>query len=276
MTQMEKNKKVSSSLEDFNYAEFERSAIAKLMSGQDLIGTDGVLREIIQRIVHAALEGEIEHNMSQDRNSDNPTGNRRNGSTKKKLRTSIGEVEINPPRDRHGDFEPKLVKKWDRNLNSGIDAQIIELYARGNSVEDVRHYVEQMYGVELGAGQITAITDKVWEEVLDWKKRALLPFYVLVYLDAIYFRIRENGKVITKAVYTVYGIDANGERDILDIHIGGAEDEGAKEWGRLLERIKERGVEDVLFFAVDGLNGLVLSGTFLCLSSSDPLSIHST
>lgn len=243
--------------DEFDYQSFEKEAIAQLMSGQDLIGKDGVLKEIIQRIVHAALDGEMEAHLSSERGkTENKSQDiRRNGTTRKKLKTSLGEIEISPPRDRMGTFDPIIVKKWDRNLNSGLDNQIIELYARGNSVGDIRLYIKEMYGPELSAGQITAITDKVWEEVLEWKKRALKAFYVLVYLDAIYFRIRENGKVITKAIYTVYGIDANGSRDILDLHIGIAESEGAKEWGRLLEKLKDRGVEDVLFFAIDGLSG---------------------
>jgi transposase-like protein len=122
-------------------------------------------------------------------------------------------------------------------------------------VLEIQDYVAQMYGAPLSTGQISAITDRIWEEVVRWKSRVLSSFYVLIYLDAIYFRIRENGRVITKAIYTVYGINAHGERDILDLHVGQAEAEGAKEWGRLLEKIKERGVEDVLFFAVDGLVG---------------------
>lgn len=244
--------------QNFDYAKFEKEAIQQLMEGKDLVGSDGIMKEIIQRIVHAALEGEIEHHLKTKK--DSPTENdlsinRRNGSTSKNLKTSLGEIPIATPRDRNGTFDPILVKKWDRNLNSGLDNQIIELYSKGNSVEDIRDFIKQMYGPELSAGQITAITDKVWDEVLEWKKRVLKPFYVLIYLDAIYFRIRENGKVVTKAIYTVYGVDANGERDILDLHIGISEAEGAKEWGRLLEKIKDRGVEDVLFFAVDGLSG---------------------
>ena len=256
---MRKKKTTSSNQEEFDYNKFEKEAIVKLMEGKDLIGPEGVLKQIIQRIVHSALEGELDHHLEAEKQAREESGkeknNRRNGSTSKRLKTSIGEVGITPPRDRAGTFDPILVGKWNRNLNSGLDNQIIELYARGNSVEDIRDFVKKMYGPELSAGQITAITDRIWEDVLEWKKRVLKAFYVLIYLDAIHFRIRENGKVITKAIYTVYGIDANGERDILDIHIGIAQAEGAKEWGRLLEKIKDRGVEDVLFFAVDGLTG---------------------
>lgn len=254
---MRQKEQMNKKSEDFDYAKFEKAAIGKLMEGKDLVGTEGILKEIISRIVHAALDGEISHHLNEDKASDDERrqSNRRNGTTSKQLKTSIGEITTYPPRDRNGDFEPMLVGKWERNLNSGLDNQIISLYARGNSVEEIRSYVEEMYGPSLSAGQITAITDKIWDDVVQWKQRPLKPFYVLIYLDAIHFRIRENAQVQTKAIYTVYGVDAQGERDILDIHIGQGEGEGAKEWGRLLEKVRSRGIEDVLFFSVDGLNG---------------------
>jgi len=250
MKNLGKNKKKQ---EEFDYARFEANAIEKLREGKELIGNDGILKELIQRIVGAALEGELTHHLAKEKESGNQ--NRRNGLVSKRLKTTVGEIPITRSRDRDGTFKPILVKDWDRNLNSGLDNQVLELYARGNSVSETRELIEKMYGVPLSAGQITAITDSVWEDVVKWKGRALEAFYALIYLDAIYFKIRENGKVVTKAIYTVYGINAHGQRDILDLHIGQAEAEGAKEWGRLLEKIKERGVEDVLFFAVDGLAG---------------------
>lgn len=132
MAHKKQNKKTE---EGFDYASFEKSAISKLMQGQDLIGTDGILKEIIGRIVHAALNGEMESHLAEDKSSDDEVrrSNRRNGSTQKRLKTSVGEVEIHPPRDRNGDFEPMLVGKWDRNLNSGLDTQVIALYSQGNS-----------------------------------------------------------------------------------------------------------------------------------------------
>lgn len=250
MKNLSKSKKKQ---EEFDYSKFEQTAIARLREGHDLIGEAGVLKELIQRMVGAALEGELNHHLASEKEKGRT--NRRNGSTSKRLKTTVGEIPITRSRDRDGTFEPMLVKKWDRNLNSGLDTQVLELYAKGNSLSEIRDFIQKMYAVALSAGQITAITDSVWEDVLKWKSRALNAFYALIYLDAIYFKIRENNKVVTKAIYTVYGINAQGERDVLDLHIGQAEAEGAKEWGRLLEKIRERGVEDVLFFAVDGLVG---------------------
>ena len=248
-------KKVSKSKKtEFDYANFEQKAIAQLRAGHDLIGEEGILTEMVQRIVNAALEGELNHHLQEEKDL-GKKGNRRNGTMKKTLKTSVGEVEIERSRDRSGTFEPLLVKNWGRNLNTGLDTQILELYSKGNSVLDIQNFVKKLYGVSISTGQISAVTEQVWEEVLKWKSRALQAFYVLIYLDAIYFKIRENGKVVTKAIYTVYGINAQGERDILDIHIGQGDGEGAKEWGRVLEKIQNRGVSDVLFFAIDGLSG---------------------
>lgn len=140
-------KQNSESLGDFDYSRFEKEAISKLLAGQDLIGEEGILKELIQRIVHAALDGEIEHHLSEERQKTKVEGVyqdiRRNGTTSKKIRTTVGEVEISPPRDRSGTFDPLLIKKWDRNLNSGLDNQIIELYAKGNSVSQIRDLLKR-------------------------------------------------------------------------------------------------------------------------------------
>jgi putative transposase len=249
-----KSKSTENFSEEFDYSSFEKQALAGLYAGKDLLGSDGILKDIIQRIVGAAMAGEMTSHLAKEKEEGAPA-NRRNGVKTKKIKTTVGEVPIEYSRDRAGTFEPILIKKWDRNLHTGFDSQILELYANGNSIIDIQSYILKMYNAELSSGQISAITEQVWEEVQQWKSRVLCSFYVLIYLDAINFKIRENGKVVNKAIYTVYGINAYGERDILDLHIGASESEGAKEWGRLLEKIKERGVEDVLFFAVDGLTG---------------------
>lgn len=250
MTRSPKKKKSQGG--KFDYEKFEKDAIAKLRAGNDLVGPEGIFRDLIARIVSAAMDGEIKGHIA-DEKAMGKAGNRRNGSTSKKLKTSLGEVPINPPRDRLGTFDPQIIGKWDRNLNSGLDAQILELYSLGNSMIDIRSHIEKMYGVSLSTGQISLVTEQVWEEVLKWQSRPLASFYALIYLDAIHFKVREDGEVKTKAVYTVYGVDAYGQRDVLGLTIGQAE--GAKQWGRILETLKTRGVEDVLFFAVDGLTG---------------------
>jgi transposase-like protein len=236
----------------FDYKRFETEALAGLQSGKGLIGEDGILRELMRHLVQSSLEGELKHHLKESKSKGGP--NRRNGHTSKTVQTHVGPIQIHPPRDREGDFEPRLVGKWDRKLNSGFDAQIIELYSLGNSLEDIQFHLKRMYGAELSTSQLSTITEQVRGDIEKWQKRPLQSFYILLYLDAIHFKVRENGRVITKAIYTVYGVQADGFRDVLCLYAGqGAE--GAKGWGRVLEHIKDRGVEDVLFFCVDGLGG---------------------
>jgi len=249
-----KEHKITEKKDSFDYESFEVSTISGIRSGAPFLGSDGLLKDLLSYLVNAALSGEMEAHLAQEK-SEGKMGNRRNGYTEKTVRSDLGALTIHPPRDRSGSFEPMLIEKWNRDLGSGLDPQILELYGQGQSIAQIQGYLERMYGVGLSAGQISAITDKVWESVTAWKTRVLEACYVLIYLDGIYFRIRENEKVVTKAIYTAYGVTVDGERDILDIHVGYAEKEGAKEWGRLLERLQARGVEDVLFFAVDGLEG---------------------
>ncbi len=236
---------------DFDYKKFEASALSGLQNGQGLVGEKGILKDLIKHLVESSLQGELDAHLLHDRQTGQ--SNRRNGSTKKRLRTQLGEVEIQPPRDRQGSFEPQLVGKWERNLQSGLDQQVLELYSLGNSYLDIQMHLKGMYGIELSVGQLSAITDRVWSDIRKWQQRALKSFYIVIFLDAIHFKVREDGVVTSKAVYTVYGVDAEGYRDVLAIQVGG--EEGAKQWGRTLEHLKDRGVEDVLFFCIDGLSG---------------------
>ena len=245
---MSKKKKVA---KDFDYTQFKQEAIQGLMDGKTLLGEQGVLKTLIKDIVEGALDGEMDAHLDSERKAGGD--NRRNGHTQKKLRSQAGEIAIQPPRDRHGSFDPVLVKKWSRDIDTGLDNQVLELYSLGNSYEDIQSHILNMYGVELSKGQLSAITDRVWSKITAWQKRALQSMYIVVFLDAIHFKVREDGIVQTKAVYTVYGTDSQGNRDVLALKVG--QSEGAKEWGRVLENLKERGVEDVLFFAIDGLPG---------------------
>lgn len=237
--------------QEFDYNQFKQEAIQGLLGGKTLLGEGGVLKDLIKDLVEGALDGEMDAHLKTSKSQG--ILNRRNGHTHKKLRSQAGEVSIQPPRDRQGSFQPLLVEKWDRNLGTGLDNQILELYSLGNSYEDIQSHILTMYGVELSKGQLSAITDSVWSRVTTWQQRPLRSFYIVVFLDAIHFKVREDGQVKTKAVYTVYGTDAYGNRDVLSIKVG--QSEGAKEWGRVLENLKDRGVEDVLFFAIDGLTG---------------------
>lgn len=250
---MTKKKSKPPRLEDLIPDEERRKEVIKrLYQGDPVVGEDGIFTDMLQALVNAALDGEIDAHLQG--NNDSNQSNRRNGYTKKNVKSRVGNLDVQTPRDREGSHDPQLIKKWERELSTGMDEVILSLYARGQSVEDVRHQLHQLYGLEVSAGTISAVTEKVWNEILEWQQRPLAACYPIVYLDAIHYKVREDGRVISKAVYSVYGIDAEGQRDVLGLYL--SEAEGARQWGLILEDLKRRGVEDVFFFSIDGLTGL--------------------
>jgi transposase-like protein len=162
-------------------------------------------------------------------------------------------LSIKSPRDRNSDFEPQLVSKRQRELSSGLDDQILALYAQGNSVEDVRRLLMKIYGVDISAGKISQITDKVLPQVQEWRDRPLEVFYAIVYLDAVYFKVRHEGRYINRAFYTVYAVTWDGQRDLLGMYVQSGE--GANRWGLVLEDLRRRGVQDILVICTDNLKG---------------------
>ena len=225
--------------------------LSRLYKGDPILGEQGVFTNLLQSFVNAALEGEMDNHLKESK-GDN-IENRRNGHTTKLLRSTAGPLSIQTPRDRSGEHEPIIVKKRERELGTGLDEIILSLYARGQSVEDVRFQLHQIYGIEVSTGAISAVTDRVWVEINEWQQRPLASCYTIIYLDAIHYKVREDGKVISKAIYTVYAVSVDGQRDILGLYL--KETEGSRQWGLILEDIKRRGVEDVFFYSVDGLAG---------------------
>jgi len=225
--------------------------LRRLYNNDSLLGEGGIFTDMLQSMINAALDGEMDYTL--DSVPDTVSKNKRNGYTSKKVRSSAGTLDIRPPRDRDGVHEPVILKKWQRSLGTGIDEIILSLYARGQSVEDVRFQLRQLYGVEISAGAISAVTDRIIPEITNWQNRQLLPFYAIIYLDAIHYKVRQEGRVVSKAFYTTYAVDAHGQRDILGLYL--TDSEGARQWGLILEDLRKRGVEDVLFFSIDGLTG---------------------
>jgi len=225
--------------------------LRRMYNGDPVVGQNGIFTDLLQAMIDAALEGEMDAHLEEEKAVG--AQNRRNGHNIKQIRSRVGPMEVHTPRDRSGTHKPLLIGKWDRELSTGMDEVILSLYARGNSVEEVRSQLRELYGVEVSAGTISRITDRVLEEITNWQQRPLDPCYSIIYLDAIHYKIRQEGKVCTKAVYTVYGVTAMGYRDLLGMYL--SESEGARYWGLILEDIKRRGVEEVLFFCVDGLTG---------------------
>lgn len=249
---MKKRQGRRSALEELIPDESKRKEILGLLyQGAPVLGEGGIFTDLLQSLVNAALEGEMVAHL--DSGEGGAAGNRRNGHTHKEVRSKGGLLQIKTPRDRLGEHEPKLVKKWERELGSGLDEIILSLYARGQSVEDVRYQIKQLYGVEISAGTISAVTEKVWGEVVEWQQRPLQGCYPVVYLDAVVYKVREDGRVSNKAIYSVYGVGPEGEREILGLYLH--ETEGSRHWGLVLEDLKRRGVEEFFFFCVDGLKG---------------------
>lgn len=246
---MNKKKTIEDILND---PEMSERLKERLYSKKGLLGKESPFSEILQGMVNTLLDGEIDSFLTEDRASGSV--NKRNGRTPKRVVSEAGFLDISTPRDRNGDFEPELIGKRERELSSGLDDQILSLYAQGNSVEDVRRLLEDIYGVSISAGRISQITDKVLPEIQEWRTRSLQSFYPIVYLDAIHFKVRQDGKYTNSAFYTVYSVDWEGNRDVLGLYINSG-GEGAKKWGMVMEDLKARGVSDILVVCTDDLQG---------------------
>jgi len=236
--------------EEFGDDMYERMK-EHLYSKKAITGKGSPFSEILQKMVNTMLSGELEAHIDEEKASGR--SNKRNGKISKKVMSDYGALHIETPRDRNSSFEPEVVAKRQRQINSGLDDQILALYAQGNSVEDVRRLLMKIYGVEISAGKISQITDKVLPEIESWRTRELKKFYPVIYLDAIHFKVRRDGKYKSSAFFTVYAVDWDGHRDLLGLYMHGAE--GAARWALILEDLKKRGVEDVLVICTDDLKG---------------------
>ncbi len=221
---------------------------------EEILGKDGVLKQLTKRLVERALEGEMTHHLGYAPHAPEGrgSGNSRNGKTSKTLLAESGELEITVPRDRSGEFEPVLVPKRQRRL-AGFDDKVIALYARGLTTREIQAHLEELYGVEVSPQLISAVTDAVLDEVAAWQNRPLDPVYPIVYLDAIHLKLRSEGRVQNQAVYLALGITLEGRKELLGLWIG--ESEGAKFWLGVITELRNRGLQDILIACVDGLKG---------------------
>lgn len=234
--------------EKFDYDAFRQQAISRMLAGdKELGGKDGVLAPLLKDLLDAALSGELQAHVEQNR------PNRRNGSKAKTVKTGHGPVSVEMPRDRDGSFEPKLIGKRQTSLGEGLDNRILSLYSKGMSYEDIQEHLEDLYGLEISVGQLTTITDKILPVVEQWRSRPLEPVYAFVWLDAVHFKVRQDGKVISKAAYNVLGVDLQGRKDLLGIYIG--DSESARFWLSVLTDLQNRGVRDLLITSIDNLTG---------------------
>ena len=239
---------------NFDYNE----EVKKCKTIDDVIGKDGLVQRLIKDVLENILEVEMGEHLGRDKydrqtDIDQDDRNYRNGYSKKTLRSSFGDVDLDVPRDRKAEFEPQIIKKYETVCNE-LDKKIISLYAKGMSTRDIQAEVEDLYGITLSPSMISKITDKVIATATEWQNRMLDEIYPIVYLDAMYFKVRSNGKIVNKAVYICLGYTLEGYKDILGILVDEAE--GAKFWLSICNDLKNRGVKKILIACMDGLKGL--------------------
>lgn len=226
-------------------------AAEQLRTGKPLFGKDGALAPMLERILNAALEGEMDAHLSEESRE---SGNRRNGKMSKTVQTQYGEVTVETPRDRNGSFDPLTVRKRETILAEGMADQIIGMYAFGTSTREISSYFEREFNTRLSAETISAITDRVLPEIKEWKSRSLDAVYAICWLDAIHYKVKDDtGRAVTRAVYNVLGINKEGHKELLGMYV--AKSEGANFWLEVLTDLQNRGVEDIMICCVDGLKG---------------------
>ncbi len=223
-------------------------ALKDLQAGKDLTGKDGILMPLIKQLTEAVITAELNHHLD---NEDEP--NRKNGRGSKTIKTGSGSFELNAPRDRAGTFEPQLIKKNQTQLTPEIDRKLLSLFSHGMSYRDMKYHIHDLYGIEVSTGTITAITDQLIPELKEWQQRPLESVYPIVWMDAVHYKIREEGRYISKAIYTLLGLNIDGEKEILGLYL--SDNESASYWLSILTDLQNRGVDDILIACIDGLTG---------------------
>jgi putative transposase len=221
---------------------------------EDLIGDNGLLKQLTKALVERAMKAEMTAHLGYDKHdpAGKKSGNSRNGKSKKTIKGEFGNMEIAVPRDRNSTFEPVIIPKGETRF-TGFDDKIISMYARGMTTRDIQAHLHEMYGVEISPTLVSQVTDAITEEITLWQNRPLEEVYPIMYLDAVRVKVRHNGSVINKAVYLAIGVTWDGTKDILGMWI--AETEGAKFWLQVITELKNRGVKDIFIACVDGLKG---------------------
>lgn len=223
----------------------------KFTSSDDILKS---LKQLFSDVLQEALEAELDESLGYGKyeSSENKGNNSRNGHSKKTIKTELGPIEINVPRDRNGEFEPKIIPKHQRSV-SGIEDKIIALYSTGMTTRDISEQIKELYDFDISAETVSNITNRILPLVSEWQNRPLEKKYSFVFMDAIHYKVREDKHIVVKAAYVVIGVDLDGYKEVLGIWIGA--NESSKFWLSVLNDLKNRGVEDVLIFCVDGLNG---------------------
>ena len=234
----------------FDFDDFIKKAGEQLRSGKPLVGAEGVFTPLLKRVIEASLEGELDEHLKTTKKQ---APNRRNGHTQKNIQSSLGGFEIFSPRDRNASFEPQTISKRQRVISEDMDKKILGLYGLGMSYSDIQHHLKDIYDFDISDGTITAITDKLIPSIKEWQNRLLESVYPVMWLDAIHFKVRHDGSVKTRAIYSILGVTTEGQKEVIGIYFG--ENEGSAFWRSVLNDLKMRGVEDICIACIDNLKG---------------------
>lgn len=236
--------------EEFNLEEIKKKALEQFRSGKSLYGKDGAFGPMLKSFLEAALEGELDAHLDE---SERKEGNRRNGKGTKTVQTSAGPVEIETSRDRNATFEPELIKKRETVLADTLETKILGMYGLGMSFRDISAHLKETYDADISHATLSAITDRIIPVIKEWQARPLESVYCIVWLDAMHYKVKDQGKIVPRAVYHILGINTEGRKDLLGMYV--SESEGANFWLSVLSDLKSRGVEDILIASIDALKG---------------------
>lgn len=234
----------------FDYELAKQKVKEQLRSGKSLFSKGGAFAPLLEEMLNSILEGELEAHLDEE---ERKAGNRRNGKGSKLLKTSAGSIEINPPRDRLSSFEPEIVKKRETIMAQSLEDKIIGLYGLGMSLRDISNHIKETYDTDISAATLSSITDKVIPLVKEWQQRPLESLYCIVWMDAMYYKVKEDGRTQTRCVYNILGINKDGRKDVLGMYV--SQSEGASFWLGVITDLKQRGVEDILIACIDNLKG---------------------
>lgn len=234
----------------FDYELAKQKVKEQLRSGKSLFSKGGAFAPLIEEMLNSILEGELEAHLNEE---ERRSGNRKNGKGSKILKTSAGSIEINPPRDRLSSFEPEIVKKRETIMAQSLEDKIIGLYGLGMSLRDISSHIKETCDTDISAATLSSITDKVIPLVKEWQQRPLESLYCIVWLDAMYYKVKEEGRTQTRCVYNILGINKDGRKDVLGMYV--SQSEGANFWLGVITDLKQRGIDDILIACIDNLKG---------------------
>lgn len=223
-----------------------------IKSGNDV---NSIMRDMMSVLLEGVLDEELNEELGYSKYDyrNKETDNSRNGHSRKTMRTSYGDMDIAIRRDRKGEYEPQLIPKYQNTVTQDMEEKIISMYAKGMTTGDIEAHLKELYDLDISDSTISRITDKIMPLVKEWQERPLQEIYAVVYMDAIHYHVRSEGRIVKRAVYIALGIDMDGKKDVIDMYVG--ENEGAKFWLSIINGLKNRGVQDILIACVDGLNG---------------------